>query len=171
MMTKTNTSSSKENKIKENLFSVWRDSKKSQFCSFREHTNLFIYFLRYAEIFTYFPKVQTGKFGVTLGAWCGWIYLSVYSCSQVWTAALNIEEICRAFPRLMYHVENIFFILADFVSRVWLLSGDREEREEIKTMKGKYVRVTCIRCPRALPEGLSGLWLPLALNILNRGYF
>lgn len=57
----------------------------------------------------------------------------------------------------MYHVENIFFILADFVSRVWLLSGDREEREEIKTMKGKYVRVTCIRCPRALPEGLSGL--------------
>lgn len=27
-------------------------------------------------------------------------------------------------------------------------------------MKRKYVRVTCIRCPRALPEGLSGFQLP-----------
>lgn len=55
-----------------------------------------------------------------------------------------------------------------WLPQVWLLSRDREG---VKKMKGKYVRVTCIRCPRALPEGLSGPRLPLALNILNRGYF
>lgn len=50
---------------------------------------------------------------------------------------------------------------------MWLLSRDRE-RERAKKMKGKYVRVTCIRCPRALPEGLSGPRLPLALNIFEQ---
>lgn len=57
----------------------------------------------------------------------------------------------------------------------WVVSY--RQRIEIKTIKrGKYAGLTCIRCPRALPEGLSGLTQPpqphpQARSSSNRGYF
>lgn len=153
-----------------------RDSRKCRLCSFREQTNLFIYFWDMQKYLHISPKWRQEclepLWMCAVGESSG-DYLSVHSWTQVWTTVLSIKEYPVLFHRKCISGEHWGSCHPGWLSvtRGWYLETGREEREEIKTIKGKYVRVTCIRCPRAIPEGLSGHRHPLALNISNRGYF
>lgn len=105
-----------------------------------------------------------------------WGWVSEHSWTWACTAELNVEKciLCFFFSTVnVVCTEHLcfwnflfsFFLFFCFwltVSHMWLVSGgeERGEMKEMKTMKRRYVRFTCIRCPRALPEGPSKLRLP-----------